>query len=49
MNYGLVRRKVADFSKWKAAYDANLLTRQKAGLKEKHVLCNIDDPNEVDP
>jgi hypothetical protein len=47
MNYGLVRRKVADFSKWKAAYDAYLPTRQKAGLKEKYVLHNIDDPNEV--
>ena len=47
MNYGLVRRKVADFSTWKAAYDAYLLTRQKAGLKEKYVLHNIDDPNEV--
>lgn len=47
MNYGLVRRKVADFSKWKAVYDAYLLSRQKAGLKEKYVLHNIDDPNEV--
>ena len=47
MNYGLVRRKVADFSTWKAAYDAYLPIRQKAGLKEKYVLHNIDDPNEV--
>jgi hypothetical protein len=47
MNYGLIRRKVADFSKWKAAYDSYLAIRQKAGLKEKCVLHNIDDPNEV--
>jgi hypothetical protein len=47
MNYGLIRRKVADFSKWRTAYDANLSVRQKAGLKEKYVLHNIDNPNEV--
>ena len=47
MNYGLVRRKVEDFSKWKAVYDTYLPARQKAGLKEKHVLHNLDDPNEV--
>jgi len=47
MNYGLVRRKVADFSKWKAVYDSNEPTRQKAGVKEKYVLRSVDDPNEV--
>ena len=47
MQYVLVRHRVADFSKWKAAYDSHLPARQKAGLKEKHLLRNIDDPNEV--
>ena len=47
MNYGLVRRKVADFSKWKAVYDSNEPTRQKAGVKEKYVLRSVDDPNQV--
>jgi hypothetical protein len=47
MPYLLVRHKVADFSTWKAAYDAHLSARQKAGLKQEHLLCNIDDPNEV--
>ena len=47
MNYGLIRRKVADFSKWKAIYDSNEPTRQEAGVKEKYVLHNVDDPNEV--
>jgi hypothetical protein len=47
MQYVLVRHKVADFSKWKPAYDAHLGARQKAGLKEKHRLRNIESPNEV--
>jgi ribosome-binding protein aMBF1 (putative translation factor) len=29
------------------AYDAHLGARQKAGLKEEHLLRNIESPNEV--
>jgi hypothetical protein len=47
MPYMLARHKVADFSKWKSVYDADLPARQKAGLKEEHLLRNTDDPNEV--
>jgi hypothetical protein len=47
MPYLLVRHKVSDFSKWKAAYDGHEPARQKAGLKEEHLLRNMDDPNEV--
>jgi hypothetical protein len=47
MPYLLVRHKVADYSKWKTAYDGHSPARQKAGLKEEHLLRNIDDPNEV--
>ena len=47
MNYLLVRHKVADFSKWKEAYDAHSPARQKAGLTEKHLLRNTDNQNEV--
>jgi hypothetical protein len=43
----LVRHKVADFAKWKPVYDDHLPARHKAGLKEIHLLRNIDDPNEV--
>jgi hypothetical protein len=43
----LVRHKVADFAKWKPAYDAHLSSRQNAGLKEEHLFRNADDPNEV--
>jgi uncharacterized protein YeaO (DUF488 family) len=47
MMHLLIRHKVADFAKWKPAYDAHLSARQKAGLKEEHLLRNADDPNEV--
>ena len=36
--YLLVRHKVTDFSTWEAAYDAHLSARQKAGLKQEHLL-----------
>jgi hypothetical protein len=47
MAYVMVRHKVADFAKWKPAYDAHKPMRAAAGLKEGHVLRNVDDPNEV--
>jgi len=47
MPYVVVRHKVSDFSKWKSAYDAHLPARQGAGLKEEHLLRNVDDQNEV--
>ncbi len=47
MPYILIRHKVADFSKWKPAYDAHSTARQEAGLREVHLLRNSDDPNEV--
>jgi hypothetical protein len=47
MIHTLVRHKVADFAKWKPAYDAHASARQKAGLKEEHLFRNADDPNEV--
>jgi hypothetical protein len=47
MTHVLVRHKVADFAKWKAVYDNHAGARQSAGLKEKHLLRNLDNPNEV--
>ena len=47
MTHLLVRHSVADFAKWKPVYDAHLAVRQKAGLREKHLLRSIDNPNEV--
>ncbi|WP_447983988.1 cyclase [Nitrospira sp. Nam74] len=47
MIYVHVRHKVADFVKWKTVYDAHLAARQKAGLREKDLLRNIENPNEL--
>ena len=47
MNHLLVRHKVADFTKWKAAYDAHVSARENAGLKELHLLRNVDRMDEV--
>ena len=47
MIHVLVRHKVADFAKWKPVYDAHLAIRQRAGLREQHLLRNIQSPNEV--
>jgi hypothetical protein len=47
MTYLLFRHKVANYTKWKRAYDAHLGARQLAGLTELHLLRGIDDPNEV--
>jgi hypothetical protein len=43
----LIRHRVADFAKWKPVYDAHASAREKAGLKEIHLLRNLDVPNEV--
>jgi hypothetical protein len=47
MPHLLVRHKVSDFFKWKSAYDAHLPARKEAGLKEEHLLRNMENPNEV--
>jgi len=47
MPHLLVRHKVSDFSKWKSAYDAHSPARTAGGLKEEHLLRNMNDPNEV--
>ena len=47
MPYVLIRHNVADFSKWKPAYVAHLPARLEAGLRDVHLLRNIDDPTEV--
>jgi heme-degrading monooxygenase HmoA len=47
MIHMLIRHKVADFAKWKPVYDAHASARQSAGLKEEHLLRNVEDPNEV--
>ena len=47
MAFMLVRSKVRDFKTWKPAYDAHEPVRIDAGLTEKYLLRNADDPNEI--
>jgi len=46
-HYMLVRHKVRDFSEWKPGYEAHLAKRKEAGLTEKYLMREADDPNEV--
>ena len=43
----LIRHEVADFTVWKAAYDAHEPVRRSAALKELKLLRGVDNPNEV--
>ncbi len=47
MTYLLVRHHVADFANWKKAFDAHAGARVTAGLKDKEVLRDLDDQNQV--
>ena len=47
MTYVLIRHKVADFGKWKLVYDGDITSRQRAGLKETHLLHNVQNHEEV--
>lgn len=43
----LCRNKVADYAKWKSAFDSHAEAQQEAGLKLEHLWRSLDDPNEV--
>ena len=47
MAFMLVRSKVRDFKTWKPAYDAHQSARAAAGLTEKYLFHNADNPNEI--
>ena len=47
MAFMFTRAKVRDFDTWKPAYDAHEPARSAAGLTEKYLLRNAEDPNEV--
>jgi hypothetical protein len=47
MNYVMIRHKVKDFNKWKAAYDAHGPARSGAGLNERCLLRNTKSRNDV--
>jgi hypothetical protein len=47
MPHVLVRSKVQDFAKWKVKYDEHQSVRKAAGLTERYLFRNADNPNEV--
>ena len=46
-NYMIVRHRARNYAEWKPGYDAHEPSRAAAGLTEKHVLQDADDPNLV--
>jgi hypothetical protein len=47
MAFLLIRHKVKDFKTWKSGYDGHLPKRIEAGLTDKYIFQNTEDPNEV--
>jgi len=47
MVHVLVRHKVADYPKWKEAFDSHLSVRKRAGEMGFHLYHNADDPREI--
>lgn len=47
MAHMMIRHKVADFAKWKPAFEDHRPAREAAGLTDLHLWRNADDPNEV--
>ena len=46
-NFVLVHHKVKDYSQWKHGYESHRPKRAEAGLAEKYILRDADDPNDV--
>jgi heme-degrading monooxygenase HmoA len=47
MVHVMVRHKVADYVRWKEAFDGHLSARKAAGEVGHRVLLSVDDPREV--
>jgi heme-degrading monooxygenase HmoA len=47
MVHVLIRHKVADYGRWKEAFDSDLTNRKRAGEIGYQVLHSIDDPREI--
>lgn len=46
-NYMIIRHTVSNFAEWKTGYEAHGPVRATAGLTEKHLLQDADNPNQV--
>jgi len=47
MAHLIIRHKVADFAKWKTAFDAHADARRKAGSRGGTLYRSADNPNET--
>jgi hypothetical protein len=47
MAHMIIRQRVQELGKWKAAHKVHQQIRKTAGLKGIHVWHNIEDPNEI--
>jgi len=47
MVHVLVRHKVADYTRWKQAFDSHLSTRKRAGETGFRLFHNMEDPRDI--
>lgn len=47
MVHVLVRHKVADFNRWKEAFDTHVTARKRAGELSFHVFHNLEDSHDL--
>jgi hypothetical protein len=47
MTFLMIRHKVEDYDRWKITYDEHKATRDEYGVRQKYLLRNIDNMNEV--
>ena len=47
MVHVMVRHKVADYARWKEAFDSHLSVRKHAGETGSHVYHSVDDPRDL--
>ena len=47
MVHVLIRHKVADYNRWKDAFDSHLTSRKRAGETGSHVFHSVDDPHDI--
>ncbi len=47
MVHVLIRHKVADYGRWKEAFDSHLSNRKRAGEAGCHVFHSVENPREI--
>jgi hypothetical protein len=47
MVHVMIRHRVADYGRWKEAFDSHLTTRKRAGENGSHVYHAVEDPRDI--